>query len=81
MIAKLCLFLIYTYRYCISPFKRPSCCFEPSCSLYAIHAIEHHGVLKGIYLAFRRLLKCHPYASNEPYDPVPPAPQKRMKHP
>ncbi len=79
MIQRLCIFLIRIYRWGISPFKRQSCRFEPSCSLYAIHAIEYHGVIKGITLAVKRLLRCHPFSKTHGYDPIPPS--NRMKHP
>ena len=70
----LLLFLIRFYRKNISP-MRPSCCrFIPTCSAYALEAIEVHGAWKGSWLALRRLMKCQPFhrqASIE-YDPVPP---------
>lgn len=70
IIGKTCIFLIQVYRYCISPFKKPACRFEPSCSLYAIHAIEYHGVVKGLVLTFKRLFRCHPYSKQHGFDPV-----------
>jgi uncharacterized protein len=63
--------LIRVYRYCISPMLGPNCRFYPSCSCYAEEAIEHHGVLRGSYLAARRILRCHPWHPGG-YDPVPP---------
>ncbi len=78
MVARLCIFFIQLYRFCLSPLKRPSCRFEPSCSLYAIHAIEHHGILKGSQMAIKRLFRCHPYSKRHGFDPVPP--HKQMKH-
>lgn len=60
------------YRHHISPYKGGSCCrFTPTCSKYALEAIEVHGAAKGTYLAVRRLLKCHPFHEGG-YDPVPP---------
>jgi putative membrane protein insertion efficiency factor len=47
-----------------------NCRFEPTCSAYATEAIKKHGVLKGGYLSFRRLIKCHPFHEGG-YDPVP----------
>jgi len=63
------------YRRFISPIFPPSCRFIPSCSQYAIDAIEIHGPLKGLALALRRLLRCHPVTwlgGSQGYDPVPP---------
>lgn len=63
------------YRALISPMLPPSCRFTPSCSHYAIEAIEKHGPLKGLVLALRRLLRCHPITwlgGSHGYDPVPP---------
>ncbi len=62
---------IRVYKYCISPLLPPACRFLPTCSVYAIEAIERHGALRGGYLAARRLLKCHPWGAGG-YDPVPP---------
>ena len=59
------------YRRFLSPLKgAPSCRFHPTCSAYAIEAIEVHGVLKGTFLAVRRVLKCHPLHPGG-FDPVP----------
>lgn len=63
-------FLIRTYQYLISPLIGPRCRFHPSCSQYALEACEQHGVLRGGYLALRRLLRCHPWHPGG-YDPVP----------
>ena len=64
------------YRHHISPYKGGSCCrFYPTCSKYALEAIEIHGAAKGTYLAIRRLLKCHPFHEGG-YDPVPPKKEK-----
>ena len=49
----------------------PCCRFEPSCSVYAYQAIEKYGVLKGGYLAVRRILRCHPFYKGDLNDPVP----------
>lgn len=60
------------YRRFISPLKPvPSCRFHPSCSSYAIEAIEVHGALKGSWLALRRVSRCHPFNPGG-FDPVPP---------
>jgi hypothetical protein len=63
--------LIRIYRKYISPLKgRPTCIYYPTCSLYAIQALEKYGLLKGSYLAVKRILRCHPFAKGG-YDPVP----------
>lgn len=62
--------LIRFYRKYISPMKRPCCRFSPTCSSYALEAVEKHGALRGGYLAIRRILKCHPFHEGG-YDPVP----------
>ena len=58
------------YQICISPLLGPSCRFTPTCSEYARQAILKHGPFKGLYLAVRRLLRCHPWGGSG-YDPVP----------
>jgi len=63
------------YRRFLSPLFPPACRFEPSCSRYAIEAIETHGPLKGLGLAVRRLSRCHPISwlgGSSGFDPVPP---------
>jgi putative membrane protein insertion efficiency factor len=64
--------LIRLYQIVLSPFIGNQCRFHPSCSTYALEAIETHGALKGTYLAFRRLGRCHPFHPGG-FDPVPPA--------
>ena len=68
------LWLIRGYRKYISPSRPPSCRFIPTCSAYAMEAIETHGALKGSWLALKRLSKCHPFHRQKTilYDPVPP---------
>ena len=58
------------YRRVISPMPPPTCRFTPTCSQYAVEAIRKHGPFKGLYLAVRRLLRCHPWGGSG-YDPVP----------
>lgn len=64
------LLLIRFYQVGISPFMGAHCRFRPTCSQYAIIAINRYGLVKGTYLAVRRLLKCHPFHKGG-YDPVP----------
>lgn len=58
------------YRAAVSPFMPASCRFTPTCSAYAIDAIEQHGAWRGTTLAVRRILRCHPWGGSG-YDPVP----------
>lgn len=60
------------YQRFISPLLGPRCRFHPSCSQYAIEAVQTHGGLKGLWLALRRILRCHPLHPGG-CDPVPPA--------
>ncbi|MBO5629787.1 MAG: membrane protein insertion efficiency factor YidD, partial [Aeriscardovia sp.] len=61
MVKKFMLFMIEFYRSYISPLKPPSCRYVPTCSEYAIIAIEKYGPVKGRYLAIKRILRCHPF--------------------
>lgn len=61
---------LWIYRNAISPFTMPSCRFTPTCSEYAIQALKKHGPFKGLYLSFRRVLRCRPRGGFG-YDPVP----------
>jgi len=67
---KLLIFPIRAYRYLISPLFGPHCRYTPTCSQYAIEAIETHGAIKGCWLAIKRLSSCHPWHAGG-YDPVP----------
>jgi len=62
--------LIRTYQVTLSPFLGPSCRFYPSCSEYAYQAIVRHGPVKGLLLAVKRILRCHPFHPGG-IDPVP----------
>ena len=62
--------LVRFYRAAISPFRPPCFRFTPTCSHYALEAIEKYGALKGGWLAFRRILRCNPFHKGG-YDPVP----------
>ncbi|MDD2798428.1 MAG: membrane protein insertion efficiency factor YidD [Bacteroidales bacterium] len=74
MLRKLLTFIllvpIYFYRYAISPIKPPTCRYTPTCSHYAVDALKKHGPVKGMYLAIKRVLSCHPWGGSG-YDPVP----------
>lgn len=61
---------IKIYRLFISPLLGPKCRFYPSCSAYAIEAIQKHGLFKGISLSSKRIMKCHPWGDSG-IDPVP----------
>ena len=67
---KLLILPIRFYQRYVSPMLPPACRFTPTCSHYAIEAIQKHGALKGLWLALRRLLRCHPWGGSG-YDPVP----------
>ena len=69
-LTSLLLIPIYFYKYCISPLTPPSCRYTPTCSEYAIEALEKHGVVKGSLLAIFRILRCNPFSKGG-YDPVP----------
>ncbi|GAA0116669.1 membrane protein insertion efficiency factor YidD [Clostridium senegalense] len=69
MIKKFLIHMINLYRKYISPLKPPCCKFQPTCSQYAIEAIEKYGGLKGGYMAIKRILRCHPWSKGG-YDPV-----------
>ena len=71
MIKRFLVSMIRLYQKYLSPLKRnSSCIYTPTCSLYAIEALEKYGALKGMYLAARRILRCHPFHKGG-YDPVP----------
>jgi putative membrane protein insertion efficiency factor len=65
---------IHAYRSLISPLTPPSCRFTPSCSHYALEALHSHGPAKGLFLAARRICRCHPITwlgGSSGFDPVP----------
>ena len=61
---------IYVYRIFISPLFPPSCRYYPTCSVYALEAIKKYGPIKGSWMGFKRILRCHPGREGG-YDPVP----------
>jgi len=61
--------LVRFYQYFISPIFPPMCRFYPSCSSYAIEAVQRHGFFKGVFATFKRLLRCQPCCAGG-YDPV-----------
>ena len=67
---RLLICFIKFYRRCLSPLKRPCCKYYPTCSTYALEALERFGAVKGTFLAVYRVLRCNP-VSRGGYDPVP----------
>ncbi|MCK5835471.1 MAG: membrane protein insertion efficiency factor YidD [Lentisphaeria bacterium] len=65
------LFVLFVYQKLISPLTPRACRFHPTCSQYSKEAIVRHGVIKGIYLTIRRILRCHPFNHDDYNDPVP----------
>ncbi len=61
---------IKAYQLILSPFFGPSCRFQPTCSTYAIDALRKHGVIQGVWLTIKRLVKCNPWGGRG-FDPVP----------
>ncbi|MBP9692984.1 MAG: membrane protein insertion efficiency factor YidD [Alphaproteobacteria bacterium] len=69
MISFILKIFIHLYRLLISPLLRPRCRFLPTCSQYALDALEHYGPYKGSILAFKRVCRCHPWGGHG-FDPV-----------
>lgn len=65
--------LVRAYSYAVSPLMVANCRFHPTCSAYALEAIDRYGAAKGAVLAVRRILKCHPWHKGPMIDPVPAA--------
>lgn len=65
--------LVRFYRFFLSPWLGSACRFEPTCSAYALQALEQHGAAAGSYLTLRRLARCHPWCEGG-HDPVPAQP-------
>jgi uncharacterized protein len=74
-ILKILIFGLKGYRYCVSPVLGNRCRFYPSCSIYALNALEVYGLGKGSWMALKRLGRCHPFHPGG-YDPV--IPEKRL---
>lgn len=66
---KIFIFFIRLYQVLLSPFLGKNCKFHPTCSSYAIEAIESNGVRRGLFMGFKRIMRCHPF-SDGGYDPV-----------
>ncbi len=62
--------IIKLYQFVISPLTPPSCRYSPTCSQYALEALKKYGIIKGVSLTFKRLIKCHPWGGSG-YDPIP----------
>jgi uncharacterized protein len=67
--------LVRGYRFLLSPWLGRQCRFEPTCSAYALEALETHGALRGSWLTTARLARCHPFCDGG-HDPVPPPPTR-----
>ncbi|MBX7042593.1 MAG: membrane protein insertion efficiency factor YidD [Ignavibacteria bacterium] len=78
MLSDIAVRLIRFYKSYISSMFPPSCRFYPTCSEYAIEAIEMHGFVRGIWLSVKRIARCNPYCKCG-YDPVPPAVSRNVK--
>ena len=70
MLGRILIGLVRGYQLLVSPWTPPSCRYTPTCSAYAMEAIELHGALRGSWLAVCRIARCHPWGGHG-YDPVP----------
>lgn len=72
--------LLKAYRFAISPLYGQVCRYHPTCSAYALEAVQTHGAVRGTWLAMRRVARCHPWAAGG-LDPVPPPKNRRSSTP
>jgi putative membrane protein insertion efficiency factor len=70
VIARILIGLVRFYQLAVSPWTPAACRFTPTCSVYAIDALREHGAVRGLWLAARRIVRCHPWGGFG-YDPVP----------
>ncbi len=70
VVARLLVLLIRGYQVTLSPLLPSACRYQPTCSRYALEAVERHGALKGVWLGAKRIARCHPFHPGG-YDPVP----------
>ena len=77
LIKKIAIFPIKIYQYGISPLLGPNCRYTPTCSQYAIEAINEWGIFKGWWLAIKRFSRCHPFSKTCGPDPVPENPNRK----
>ena len=80
MMRRLLISLVKGYRLLLSPWLGQSCRFEPTCSVYAIGALEQHGAAKGSYLTLHRIVRCQPWCQGG-HDPVPPKARQPASQP
>ena len=76
---RLLIALVRAYRLFLSPWLGSACRFEPTCSAYALQALQQQGAAAGSYLTLRRLARCHPWCEGG-HDPVPPSPGGLFSH-
>jgi len=70
MMARILIWIVKAYQLALSPFFGQQCRFYPTCSQYALEAIQKHGALRGSYYTVRRLVRCHPWCAGG-HDPIP----------
>lgn len=70
MMARILIWIVKAYQLVLSPFFGQQCRFYPTCSQYALEAIQKHGALRGAYYTVRRLVRCHPWCAGG-HDPIP----------